>query len=162
MNTKHSGCVAYTLGAVRLSILLVLWASSIINAPAQSYRIDWFSVDGGAGTSTGGVYVLSGTIGQPDAGGPLTNAQYAITGGFWALPIAVQQPESPVLTITPAAAGLATVSWTPTAPGFVLQESLSLSPAAWVNAPSGGTNPISVPATAPAKYYRLARPSGAP
>ena len=42
---------------------------------AQSYSIDWFTIDGGGGTSTGGVYSLSGTIGQPDAGGPLTNGQ---------------------------------------------------------------------------------------
>ena len=32
------------------------------------YSLDWFSIDGGAGTSTGGVYSVSGTIGQPDAG----------------------------------------------------------------------------------------------
>ena len=32
---------------------------------AQSYSIGWFTIDGG-GTSTGGVYSLSGTIGQPD------------------------------------------------------------------------------------------------
>ena len=35
---------------------------------AQSYQIDWFTIDGGGGTSTGGVYSVSGTIGQPDAG----------------------------------------------------------------------------------------------
>jgi hypothetical protein len=38
-----------------------LWAS------AQTYSIDWSTVDGG-GTSTGGVYSVSGTLGQPDAG----------------------------------------------------------------------------------------------
>ena len=32
----------------------------------------------GGGTSTGGVYSLSGTIGQPDAGGPMTGGQYAL------------------------------------------------------------------------------------
>lgn len=36
-------------------------------ALAQSYSIDWFTIDGGGGTSTGGVYSVSGTIGQPDA-----------------------------------------------------------------------------------------------
>ena len=34
---------------------------------AESYSIDWFTIDGG-GTSTGGVYSVSGTIGQLDAG----------------------------------------------------------------------------------------------
>ena len=46
-------------------------------AYAQTYSIDWSTIDGGGGTSTGGVYSVSGTIGQPDAGGPMTNGQYS-------------------------------------------------------------------------------------
>ena len=53
------------------------------SATAQSYSIDWFTIDGGGGTSTGGVYSVTGTIGQPDAGGPMTNGSYSVTGGFW-------------------------------------------------------------------------------
>lgn len=34
-------------------------------------------------------------------------------------------------------------------------ERLSLNAGAWTNAPSGATNPIVVPATLPAKFYRL-------
>ena len=30
---------------------------------AQNYSIDWSTIDGGGGTSTGGVYTVSGTIG---------------------------------------------------------------------------------------------------
>ena len=125
---------------------------------AQSYSIDWHTIDGGGGTSTGGVYAVSGTIGQPDAGGPLTNGQYSVTGGFWALPTAVQVAGAPTLAIAPAAPGQATISWTPTTPGFVLQETWVLSPANWTNSPSGATNPIIVPATLPAKFYRLFKP----
>jgi hypothetical protein len=119
------------------------------------YSIDWHTIDGGGGTSTNGQYSLSGTIGQPDAGGLITNGLYSVTGGFWAFPHAVQSPGAPTLTITPAALGLATVAWTPNSPGFVLQETLSLSPTNWVNSPSGATNPIVVPATLPTKFYRL-------
>ena len=36
---------------------------------AQSYSIDWYKIAGGGGTSTGGVYSVSGTIGQNDAAG---------------------------------------------------------------------------------------------
>jgi len=39
-----------------------------------------------------------------------------------------------------------------------LQETLSLAPTNWVNAPSGATNPIVVPATGPTKFYRLFKP----
>jgi hypothetical protein len=91
-------------------------------ACAQSYSIDWYTIDGGGGTSTGGVYSVSGTIGQPDAGGPMTNGEYSVTGGFWALPTAVQVTNAPTLTIAPATPGNATISWSPNTPGFVLQE----------------------------------------
>ena len=55
-----------------------------LSAFSQSYSIDWSTLDGGGGTSTGGVYSVTGTIGQPDAGGPMTNGQYSVIGGFWA------------------------------------------------------------------------------
>ena len=140
-------------------IALGLLASALCPpAAAQTYSIDWFTIDGGGGTSTGGVYSVSGTIGQPDAGGPLTNGQYSVTGGFWALPTAVQVTNAPTLTIVPATPGNATISWTPATPGFVLQETWVLSPANWTNSISGATNPITVPATLPTKFYRLFKP----
>jgi len=132
--------------------------ATVIAAPAQTYSIDWHTIDGGGGTSTGGVYSVSGTVGQPDAGGPMTNGQYSVTGGFWALPMAVQTTNAPTLTIAPDAPGNATISWTPNTPGFVLQETLSLSPTNWVNSVSGATNPITLPATLPTKFYRLFKP----
>jgi hypothetical protein len=128
------------------------------NANGQSFALDWFKIAGGGGTSTGGVYSVSGTIGQPDAGGPLTNGQYSLVGGFWVLPIAVQETNAPTLTIAPATPGNATISWTPNTPGFVLQESLSLAPANWINSLSGATNPVVVPATLPKKFYRVFKP----
>lgn len=64
----------------------------------------------------------------------------------------------PLLTIVPGAPGFATVSWTPNDTNFVLQETLSLSPANWTNSPSGSTNPVVVSATLPTKLYRLLKP----
>ena len=125
---------------------------------AQTYSIDWSKIAGGGGTSTGGVYSVSGTIGQPEAGGALTNGQYSVTGGFWVLPQAVQVAGAPTISIVPAAPGYATVSWTPATAGFVLQENLSLSTPNWTLSPSGTTNPITVPASGPVKYYRLHKP----
>ncbi len=131
----------------------------VVGLHAQNYAIDWSKIAGGGGTSTGGVYSASGTIGQPDAGGPLTNGQYSVTGGFWALPIAVQTTNAPTLQIVPAAPGFATVTWSPPTPGFTPQASASLSPASWVNAPSGTNNPVTVPATVPTRFYRLLKTS---
>ncbi len=140
-----------------LLVTLILGAGSL-SASAQSSAIDWHTIDDGGGTSTGGVYSLSGTIGRPDAGGPMTNGQYSVTDGFWALPTAVQATKAPTLTISPAPPADATISWSPNKPGFVLQETLSLSPTNWVNSVSGATNPVVVPVSLPTKFYRLFKP----
>jgi len=137
---------------------LALAASAMI-AHAQIYSIPWHTVDGGGGTSTGGVYRVSGTIGQPDAGPPAHAGGYTLIGGFWVLPQLVQTPGAPTLTITPATPGFATLSWTPaTGTNWVLQERLSLTAGAWSNSPSGPTNPVTVPATLPTRFYRLFKP----
>ena len=53
---------------------------------AQNYSINWYKVAGGGGTSTGGVYSVSGTIGQQDATTQtLTGGPYSLTGGYWAM-----------------------------------------------------------------------------
>ena len=46
------------------------------------FELSWFTVDGGGGTSTGGDFVLRGTIGQPDAG-DLSGGDFTLRGGFW-------------------------------------------------------------------------------
>jgi hypothetical protein len=126
------------------------------SALSQSYSIDWSTIDGGGGTSTGGVYSVTGTIGQPDASAtPMTYGQYSVSGGFWALPTLVQTPGTPTLHITNAAPGFATIWWTPITPGFTLQTTDSLPPTNWANAPSGTNNPATVQATPPRKFYRL-------
>ena len=111
-------------------IILSLLAAAL-SLQAQSYSIDWYKVAGGGGTSTGSVYTVSGTIGQHDAGGPMTGGNYTMTGGFWALN-AVQTPGAPLLTIT-AIGGQAIVSWSASATGWTLQTNNNLSAGAWGN-----------------------------
>jgi hypothetical protein len=50
-----------------------------------------------------------------------------------------------------------TISWAPPGANWRLQESLRL-PGGWTNSLSGPTNPITVPAVPPAKFYRLGSP----
>jgi hypothetical protein len=51
------------------SILSCLLASCFCLATwAQQYSIDWYKVASGGGTSTGGTFSISGTIGQHDTG----------------------------------------------------------------------------------------------
>jgi hypothetical protein len=72
-------------------LMLLLWsAGSGIAGLAQQYSIDWYKIAGGGGTSTGGTYQVSGTIGQPDASGAMTGGNYSVTGGFWSLISVVQ------------------------------------------------------------------------
>ena len=65
---------------------LSLLVASALAAPAlaQPYEVAWYTIDGGGGTSAGGIYSLSGTIGQPDAGPVMSGGIYTLTGGFWA------------------------------------------------------------------------------
>jgi len=142
-----------SLGFLGCLLLMVF----CLSASAQ-YAVNWHTVDGGGGTSTGGVYSVSGTIGQPDAGPTMTNGVYALTGGFWALPTAIQTEGAPTLMIAPAGTGLAQISWAPPSTNWVLQERLSLNSGSWSNSPSGSTNPIAVPAAIPTKFFRLFKP----
>ena len=109
----------------------LLTSAFSFRAWGQSYNIDWYKISGGGGTSTGGVYSISGTIGQPDASGSMTGGNYSLTGGFWAL-YAVQTPGAPLLTIT-YAGNQAVVSWDPSIVGWTLQTNVNLSTAAWGN-----------------------------
>ncbi len=62
----------------------VIAVAACASAARAQLDIPWHTIDGGGGTSTGGTYTLSGTIGQPDAGPTMTGGNYALTGGFWA------------------------------------------------------------------------------
>ena len=132
-------------------------------ASAQNYNIDWFTIDGGGGTSTGGVYAVSGTIGQPDASGPMAGGNYSLTGGFWSLLAAVPTPGAPMLSITLIGPNMAMVSWPSPSAGFVLQQNASLATPNWV-APSepindDGTNRfIIVNPSSGNRFYRLSHP----
>ena len=108
-----------------------LWLAATCGL-AQNYSIDWSTIDGGGGTSTGGVYTVSGTIGQPDAGA-MSGGTYTLQGGFWGLIAAIQTPGAPLLTITHTTTNAVVVSWPSTATGFTLQTNTSLATASWGN-----------------------------
>src|SRR5271155_5774859 len=91
---------------------------------AQQYSIDWYKIAGGGGTSTGATYQVTGTIGQPDAGGAMSGGNYTLTGGFWSL-YAVQTLGAPLLTIT-YSGNQAVVSWPSSVTGWTLQTNVNL------------------------------------
>ena len=114
--------------AKRIMVLFALLATldSLGTARAQTnYSIDWYKIAGGGGVSTGGTYQVSGTIGQTDAGGPLTNGQYAVTGGFWALE-AIQTPGAPRLWVSRTTTNTVVVWWALPDTGWQLQSATSM------------------------------------
>jgi len=119
-------------GSFALPLLVALSFVVVSALYAQSYSINWFKVAGGGGTSAGGTYQVSGTIGQHDAGGPMTNGQYSLTGGFWAIIAVVQTPGAPLLTISfNSQPSIVTVSWPSSATNYVLQQNSDLATASW-------------------------------
>ena len=123
-------------------------------AQAQiSYSIDWFTIDGGGGTSTGGVYSVSGTIGQPDASGAVTGGNYSLTGGFWSL-YAVQTPGAPVLSIELTTTNTALIYWPSPSSGFNLEVNTNLATTNWV------TNSQSVTDNGTIRYILVSPPTG--
>jgi hypothetical protein len=124
-------------------------------AAAQQYKIDWYTIDGGGGTSSGGQYTLSGTIGQPDAG-RLAGGSFVIEGGFWGGAFAVQQVGAPTLFVE-RIGGTVKITWAPDSSGFVLQESPSISSPSWSNV-AGGFNGVVLTASGQTKFYRLRKP----
>ncbi len=63
----------------KIMVLIVLILS--FSAGAE-YKINWYTIDGGGGTSSGGDYTVVGTIGQADAG-EMSGGIYELVGGFW-------------------------------------------------------------------------------
>jgi hypothetical protein len=126
------------------------------------YSIDWSTIDGGGGTSTGGVYAVSGTIGQHDAGGPMTGGNYSLTGGFWALISVVQTAGLPNLIITFVGPNSVKVSWPNTGTYTLLQNS-NLAGGSWTTngyttTTSNGTNSITITPPTGNLFFRLKQP----
>jgi hypothetical protein len=63
----------------RYALCLMLVFASVGGA---DYRIVWSTLDGGGGTISGGPYLLTNTIGQPDAA-ISAGGDYELLGGFW-------------------------------------------------------------------------------
>ena len=152
--------------AVRRALLcffILLPFSFCLRASGQSYSIDWYKTSGGGGTSTGGVYSASSSVGQHDAGTPVTGGIFSLTGGFWAL-YAVQVPGVPPLNIFRTVTNTAVVAWPSWPTNFVLQQNASLDTTNWLtvtNAPIevNGTNQVVIRPFTGSRFYRLKQPA---
>ena len=151
------------IGANAGLLATALLLSTGPNVRAQSYSLDWFTIDGGGGTSTGGLYSVSGTIGQPDAG-HMSGGNYSLDGGFWGIIAVVQTPGAPSLAIRRTSTNTVALSWPSPSTGFTLQQNADgLATLNWSNvlttpSDNGTTKTLIVNPATGNRLYRLVHP----
>jgi hypothetical protein len=146
-------------------VAVLALATVTFSARAQSYSIDWYTIDGGGGTSTGGVYTVSGTIGQPDAG-HMSGGNYTIDGGFWGIIAAIQTPGAPTLRVVRTTTNTVVLAWPAPSTGFNLQQNAAVNNVAtWSAATSiissntvGSEMQVIVSPPVGNRFYRLKSP----
>jgi len=121
---------------MKIAPFLLAFALGALAATASAqYALDWYEVSGGGGSSSGGQYSLTGTIGQHDAG-VMAGGNYSLSGGFLSIPAAA--PTAPAILSATLSAGLPngtiTLAWSAT-PGqtYQVQYKTSLSQPDWTN-----------------------------
>lgn len=67
---------------ILILVFLLLAGASLALAQGGSFTLDWWTVDGGGGTSRDGRFTLQSTIGQPDAG-QMNSGTYTLLSGYW-------------------------------------------------------------------------------
>ncbi|SPE62404.1 conserved exported hypothetical protein [Verrucomicrobia bacterium] len=148
-----------TLKRLLLGALLLARTQGALHA--QRYSIGWSVFAGGGGTSSGGQYSVSGTIGQYDAGGPLAGGNYSLDGGFWK-----SAAGGVVLSISLTGPNTLTISWpVPVLGCFVLQHNAGFNPGSWVDVPglvtfANGKNQMTwtIAPSQPIGFFRLISP----
>lgn len=69
-----------------IMMLVTMWIGPVVSGQVGgNYDLSWSTIDSGGGTSSGGQYILTGTIGQPDTG-RTASCTYHLSGGFWSAP----------------------------------------------------------------------------
>ena len=129
-------CLLLSACVPQLAVFCFLLSAFSFCAQAQ-FAIDWSTIDGGGGTSTGGVFAVTGTIGQPDAG-TMSGGNFTVQGGFWGVIAAVQAPGAPLLSIFRTTTNTVAVTWPSPSTGWTLQQNTnSVSSLNWSNVISG-------------------------
>jgi hypothetical protein len=147
---------------VTAGCLIALASLSLSVAQAQSYAIDWYKIAGGGGTSSGGNYSLSGTIGQADASSIMSGGNYSVTGGFWSLIQVIQTPGAPTLYVSQTG-NVVKVYWQNVSGWNLVQSgNLTTTVTSWSSSTTptliGGTNYLSITNPTGNVFFRLKNP----
>jgi len=145
-----------------LILCLLAMVANHSRVQAQSFALSWYALCGGGGVCTGGVYSVSGTVGQPVVG-PSSGGDYTLEGGYWSVAAVAPTPGAPELKAVRSGQSVL-ISWPSASSGFVLQEAVSLPPPnGWgvINQAIvviGGENTVTIPAVSGTRFFRLKKP----
>lgn len=133
----------------------LLAASGCVPGLTQPFALESWSIDGGGGTSAGGGFSVSGTIGQPDAG-TLSGGGFGLVGGFPGFHVVPAGPMTVALQIL--ADGRVHVTWPGAEAAWQLEAASRLgSSPDWQTVTAPGATSYTAPATGPARFFRLRR-----
>ncbi len=158
---RHKQRLGGIAGRVCLLLLVLLHSAFCLCAQGQ-YSIDWSTIAGGGGASAGGVYAVSGTIGQSDAG-RMSGGNFTLDGGFWGVIAAVQTPAAPYLWVALTPTNTVVVWWALSQTSWQLQSTTNLASAGgfWSECAFQTNGPACYRVESPptgSKFYRLHKP----
>ena len=163
-NSRRSRCAMNTFNReTRVALTLIVLLGGCVPLCAQLFSINWYEVAGGGGTSIGGTFRVSGTIGQSDAGAALIGGTYSLFGGFGSSAGGIPSPGLPSLTAT-RSGGRVVVFWPSAAAGFALEQNENLRiPAGWSRfrglvIDNGVTKSVTISVAVGSVFFRLASP----
>ena len=74
-----------TIATFAFFLVFLITALALAQSSGGVFEITKSTINNGGGTSSGGEFSITGTIGQPDANQQIsTGAEFALAGGFWA------------------------------------------------------------------------------
>jgi hypothetical protein len=150
---RGKGRLTRALGLV--GVLAV--AGALGHLRAQNRSLVWGVIAPG-GTSTGSVYSISGTVGQP-AAASMSGGQFSVQGGYWGVIAVLQTPSAPLLKLT-ATRTNAVIAWPASASAYILEQNTNLATTNWTavgQSPAGAGTELRVIVPLPAGnvFYRL-------
>ncbi len=130
-------------------------------ASYAAFTIPWSTLDSGGGTSSGGAFSVTGTIGQFDAhAAGASGGIFTLNGGYWAQVVAM--PDDPELAIVKFSNGDVSIQWQSDAIGWQLQTSTTLAAGSWSNVGGVITGPgaftVMRDPSVPKQFFRLLLP----
>jgi hypothetical protein len=145
------------LSCMKTTAFFLLMLATIETGWAQ-YRIAWSRIDSGGGSSTGGVYRLKGSAGQPDAG-LATGGDYVLSGGFWSIVGVLPTDDTPAIRITLDRSNVI-LAWPSVSRGFQLEVTRGLLQPNWTDvdvAPTvvGSDLQVTLPLEPGQRFFRL-------